>query len=183
MQAQEYCEGGTLKMLIQRAAATGVGKRLYSYGDAARWCSQTARALQYLHEANPQLLHRDLKTENLLLTSTGRAGHIRVMDLAWQSCGLRRRLRVPLRHDELNLCCHWSLNGGAHDAARAAAQARAPFEAEVAKTESTSGCLCPCRNRDCGIREGAGAGHVRHDGLHEQLPLHGAQGLAQRRVQ
>ena len=57
------------------------------WGDEARLCTesaharvQVAKALQYLHEANPQLLHRDLKSENLLLTERGRTGDIRVMD-------------------------------------------------------------------------------------------------------
>ena len=48
--------------------------------EGARACVQVAKALQYLHEANPQLLHRDLKSENLLLTERGRTGDIRVMD-------------------------------------------------------------------------------------------------------
>jgi serine/threonine protein kinase len=80
MQAQECCEGGSLADLLWRAAKSGAGKRLYNYGDALRWMSQTAKALQYLHESSPQVLHRDLKSDNLLLSERFRAGDIRVMD-------------------------------------------------------------------------------------------------------
>ena len=67
VQAQEVCEGGSVQGLIQKAAGTGLGKRLYSYMDAHRWVMQVAKALQYLHESHPQLLHRDLKVSSMLL--------------------------------------------------------------------------------------------------------------------
>lgn len=60
---------------------------------------QTAKGLQYLHEANPQVLHRDLKAENLLLTAMGRAGDIRVMDF-----GLTKLRRALPLHWHACLC-------------------------------------------------------------------------------
>jgi len=68
------------------------GKRLYAFADALRWATQCAKALQYLHESQPQVLHRDLKSENLLLTKRGRGGDVRVMDF-----GLMK-LRSALPH-------------------------------------------------------------------------------------
>ena len=59
LQAQECCEGGSLRRLIEKAAS-GTGKRLYAYRDALRWSSQVADALAYLHNHNPQVVHRDL---------------------------------------------------------------------------------------------------------------------------
>eukprot|EP00892_Ulva_mutabilis_P009310 jgi/Ulvmu1/6751/UM030_0086.1 len=78
--AQECCDGGSLMSLMIRAAGSGLGKRLYSYPDALRWVTQAAKAIAYLHESHPQVLHRDLKSENLLLTHAGRGGDVRVMD-------------------------------------------------------------------------------------------------------
>ena len=80
MQAQECCDGGSLMSLMMKAAGSGTGKRLYSYLDALRWVTQAAKAIQYLHDSRPQVMHRDLKSENLLLTQRGRGGDVRVMD-------------------------------------------------------------------------------------------------------
>jgi serine/threonine protein kinase len=80
-QAQELCEGGALGTLITRESwGSAPAKRLYSYIDAARWSQQIARALHYLHSSHPQVLHRDLKSENLLLTKPGRAGDVHLAD-------------------------------------------------------------------------------------------------------
>lgn len=38
-----------MKRLIERAAASGTGKRLYSYGDALRWCTQVCLSTRLLH--------------------------------------------------------------------------------------------------------------------------------------
>ena len=37
--------------------------------DAMRWALQIAEALEYLHHFTPMIVHRDLKLENVLLTS------------------------------------------------------------------------------------------------------------------
>lgn len=43
-------------------------KKLYTKGDALRWSIQMARALAYLHDCRPKVLHRDLKLDNVLLS-------------------------------------------------------------------------------------------------------------------
>ena len=42
---------------------------LCSDADALRWCLHIAQALQYLHESLPAVVHRDLKLENVMLSS------------------------------------------------------------------------------------------------------------------
>lgn len=42
-------------------------KPLYSYADALNWSVSVAKALAYLHSAQPQVIHRDLKLDNVLL--------------------------------------------------------------------------------------------------------------------
>lgn len=66
----ELVEGGTLKKLVMSQMMTP-GSSLYSTRDAVRWCLNIADALTYIHSVKPQIIHRDLKLENILLTSVG----------------------------------------------------------------------------------------------------------------
>lgn len=86
------------------------GKRLYSYEDALRWATQSARALQYMHEAKPQVLHRDLKSENILLTERGRGGDVRVMDFGLMKLRSARRARTAV-----HVACTARRNGRRHN--------------------------------------------------------------------
>lgn len=79
MQVQQCCEGGSLADVLNRAAYAS-SKRHYSYGDALRWATQTAKALQYLHEAQPQIVYRNLKPENLMLITKGRDSDVAIVD-------------------------------------------------------------------------------------------------------
>lgn len=53
---------------------TCMHQELYSNDDALRWCSQVAGALAYLHNSRPQVIHRDLKLENVLLKGVKEKG-------------------------------------------------------------------------------------------------------------
>jgi hypothetical protein len=70
VQAQECCEGGSLNKVIAQAAYGGTGNRLYDYQDALRWMTQAAKALQYLHESNPQVCIARLTMSSFLGHST-----------------------------------------------------------------------------------------------------------------
>lgn len=64
----EFMEGGDLRSLLdrfkqeQRPRGFDLGKALIAL--------QTAQALTYLHSLHPKVLHRDLKSRNILLTSS-----------------------------------------------------------------------------------------------------------------
>lgn len=64
---QEYCCGGSLGDMVKRQMVNPF-RKLYSDADALRWALQVAKALQYLHESRPAVIHRDLKLENIMLT-------------------------------------------------------------------------------------------------------------------
>ncbi|XP_035858039.1 serine/threonine-protein kinase Nek4 isoform X6 [Sander lucioperca] len=58
-----FCEGGDLYHLLKRQKGELLPER-----QVVEWFVQIAMALQYLHERN--ILHRDLKTQNIFLTKT-----------------------------------------------------------------------------------------------------------------
>lgn len=64
---QEFCVGGSLKQLVSLQMIYPNSK-LYSDTDALRWSIQIATAVDYVHSANPKVVHRDLKLDNCLLT-------------------------------------------------------------------------------------------------------------------
>ena len=51
------------------AQMTHVGKIVYSNADACAWAEEVADGLAYLHSYNPQIIHRDVKLDNVLLRS------------------------------------------------------------------------------------------------------------------
>lgn len=62
--------------------------------DAMRWALQIAEALAYLHHFSPLVVHRDLKLENILLTSPNPA----TADAKLADFGLHKCIKVPGPH-------------------------------------------------------------------------------------
>ena len=56
----EFCEGGNLNKRLAKSSDEGT---------EYKWITQLADALTYLHTRNPAIAHRDLKPDNVLLTS------------------------------------------------------------------------------------------------------------------
>ena len=67
--SEEFMSGGTLKNLILDQMRVG-GSRVYWMEDAWRWLLEVAEALCYLHMCTPSVVHRDVKPENVLMSST-----------------------------------------------------------------------------------------------------------------
>jgi len=58
----EFCEGGDLFELLHMSDHIEI-----SWQQRLVMCAQVAQGMSYLHGANPQIIHRDLKSSNLLL--------------------------------------------------------------------------------------------------------------------
>ena len=61
----EFADAGDLAMLIKRQKEQV--RQLFKESDVLSWLVQIAFALQYIHKKH--ILHRDLKTQNIFLTS------------------------------------------------------------------------------------------------------------------
>ncbi|KAJ9514473.1 hypothetical protein QJQ45_016207 [Haematococcus lacustris] len=64
---EELVDGGSLRAVVARQMRHAREGRVYRAEDAMRWLMQMAQGLKYLHQAQPQVIHRDLKLENILL--------------------------------------------------------------------------------------------------------------------
>ncbi|GFR40338.1 hypothetical protein Agub_g880 [Astrephomene gubernaculifera] len=73
---EEYLAGGSLKDLV-RQQMRQPQRQLYSNATALKWMAQVAGALSYMHTCRPKVLHRDIKLDNLLLSSPTAAGPYR----------------------------------------------------------------------------------------------------------
>ncbi|KAF5827937.1 kinase-like domain-containing protein [Dunaliella salina] len=79
--AQEYMAGGTLRSMVYRQMLSP-NRTVYTDQQALQWSLQVAEALAYLHSAVPMVIHRDLKLENVLLTSEAQTPGGKVAKLA-----------------------------------------------------------------------------------------------------
>ncbi len=59
-------QAGSLGDMLRKQLITPYNK-MYSDADALRWAVQLASALQALHDGCPQIIHRDIKLDNVLL--------------------------------------------------------------------------------------------------------------------
>ena len=62
----DYCESGDLYERLKKQSQKG---QYLDEKHILRWLVQISTALKYVHEKN--LLHRDLKTQNIFLTGKG----------------------------------------------------------------------------------------------------------------
>eukprot|EP00775_Hariotina_reticulata_P010792 gene10792-10949_t len=67
---KEYLPGGPLSRVLLAEMARSSWARGYTLADSIRWAINIAEALEYLHNHNPKVIHRDLKLSNILLNST-----------------------------------------------------------------------------------------------------------------
>lgn len=97
---QEFMNCGSLKSLVLRQMGSP-WKQVYSYNDAFCWLIQIAKGLAYLHDSNPQVIHRDLKMDNVLLTCPN-SSRERVAKLA--DFGLSSLVKKPMCKGEQEDC-------------------------------------------------------------------------------
>nr|XP_014282591.1 cyclin-G-associated kinase isoform X2 [Halyomorpha halys] len=76
----ELCTGGTLVELLQKRGSAGLPPEVIT-----RIMWQTCKAIHHMHLQNPPIFHRDIKIENLLLTSEGR---IKLCDFGSATCNV-----------------------------------------------------------------------------------------------
>jgi len=70
----EYCSGGTLWSLLQQKSIE------LSWEDRRQLALDTAKGMNYLHDRPTPILHRDLKSLNLLLDESKR---VKLADFGW----------------------------------------------------------------------------------------------------
>ena len=70
----EYCQRGSLWSLLQNTSIE------IKWEERRRIALEIARAVHYLHMFNPPILHRDLKSLNILLDDNL---HVRIADFGW----------------------------------------------------------------------------------------------------
>ncbi|GJT14605.1 serine/threonine-protein kinase-like protein [Tanacetum coccineum] len=76
----EHMPGGMLHDLLHLST---IGSPLPSWRKRAKMAVQIARAVQFLHESKPLIIHRDIKSENILFDSKSRA---RLADFGLSVC-------------------------------------------------------------------------------------------------
>lgn len=85
MLLMEYCEGGSLDVAIYRAMRTSPDGVYRPPAAAFQWVRQMFLGLEHLHE-EMNVLHRDMKPANVLLTRDGRA---KLTDFGYSRYGVR----------------------------------------------------------------------------------------------
>ena len=66
---QEYIDGGTLRSIILRQGLQP-RKKHYTYCDALSWSIDIAEALAFMHSQCPMVIHRDVKVDNIFISTT-----------------------------------------------------------------------------------------------------------------
>lgn len=77
----EHLSGGTLKALYVARGASRVRRATFGACCAMRWACELTAAVACLHETGPGIVHRDLKAENIMLTSADhREASVKLVD-------------------------------------------------------------------------------------------------------
>ncbi len=66
----DYVEGDDLWVILRHRRDNGLGP--FPHGAVVSWGDQVLDALEFLHRHDPPILHRDIKPQNLKLTTDGR---------------------------------------------------------------------------------------------------------------
>lgn len=98
---QEYMKGGTLQSAILRQMIDR-STTVYTYAQGLRWCLGAASALAVMHGSEPMVIHRDLKSENILLTDKSRDSVAKVADLGLHAI-VQKRTNSLKNNDKLDL--------------------------------------------------------------------------------
>jgi serine/threonine protein kinase len=99
-----YLPGGSLKGMYVSDARHQMRRATFSKQDAMRWACQLTSAISYMHGLPSPVIHRDIKLENILLTSTNHAeASVKLSDfgLAVQ-LARRKKFKVEEALDRIN---------------------------------------------------------------------------------
>lgn len=94
-------KGGTLQAAILRQMIDR-SVTVYTYEQGLRWCLGAANALATMHASDPMVIHRDLKSENILLTDKTRDSVAKVADLGLHAI-VQKRTNTLKQNDKLDL--------------------------------------------------------------------------------
>lgn len=91
---QEYLNSGSLKDLVMQQYMRP-SKRVYSKRQGLVWLLEVAQGLEYLHELDITVIHRDLKLENILLHKNVATGEMlaKIADFGLGAMVRKPRLR------------------------------------------------------------------------------------------
>ena len=67
-QLQEFAGGGAIEDLLRMNSPKGCLRPKYGLATGLKWCVEVAKAVEYLHSNAVNVVHRDLKLGNILLT-------------------------------------------------------------------------------------------------------------------
>jgi len=101
--ALEYCAGGTLRSVVRAEEVTDESSTLYTNENGVRWLKDIASGLAYLHSANPTVIHRDLKLENVLLDDKNfTRARAKLVDFGLSTAYRQKDVRLNQRLQELH---------------------------------------------------------------------------------